>query len=71
MPRLFIRPAALRHNLAVVNERCRQAGASCMFVFKEAPLHLQLVADILRGSSVRRLGLVAWPHHSFPRLSGV
>lgn len=71
MPRLFIRPAALRHNLAVVSERCRQAGASCMFVFKEAPLHPQLVADILRGSSVHRIGLVVWPNHPFPRPSGM
>ena len=71
MSRLIIRPAALRHNLIVMHELCRRAEAECMFVFKEAPLHPSLVADILSGSPVRRLGLVAWPHAGQPALPGV
>ena len=71
MSRLIVRPAALRHNLIVMHELCRKAGAACMFVFKEAPLHPSLTADILSGSPVRRLGLVAWPHAKLPALPGV
>lgn len=71
MSRLIIRPVALRHNLSVMHELCRKAGAACMFVFKEAPLHPSLAADILSDSPVRRLGLVAWPHAKRPSLPGV
>ncbi len=71
MPRLIVRIPALRHNLAVVNERCRHAEASCMFVFKEAPLHPMLVSEIMRGSPAHDLGIVAWPHHPAPCLPGV
>ena len=71
MARLIIRPTALRHNLVVMEERCRRAGATCMFVFKEAPLHAGLTASLLDGSPVHRLGLVSWPHHALPELSGI
>lgn len=71
MPRLIITLDALRHNLALMHERCRLAGAECMFVFKEAPLHPGLVADVMQGTSVHRLGLVAWPHAALPAIQGV
>lgn len=71
MSRLIICSAALRHNLVVMHELCRKAGAECLFVFKEAPLHPSLVTDILSGSPVHRLGLVAWPHAGLPALPGV
>lgn len=71
MPRLVINTSALRHNLAVVEEKCRKAGAECMFVFKEAPLHLPLVAAIMAGGPVRKLGLVAWPGRPIPELHGI
>lgn len=71
MPRLVIRMRALRHNLAVMHDLCRAAGTECMFVFKEAPLHPRLTAEIMKGSSVRRLGLVAWPGKNFPSIGGV
>ena len=70
MPQLHINIHALRHNLAVVHERCLHAGSECMFVFKEASLHPQLTADIMKGSPVHRLGLVAWPNNSFPSIPG-
>ena len=68
MPLLFLRRRALRHNLAAVHALCRRAGAACMFVFKEAPLHAKLVSSLLEKSPVRRLGIVAWPGEavSFP-----
>ena len=66
MPRLFIRPAVLRHNLAVIHERCLHAGTSCMFVFKEAPLHPRLTSEILKGGPVHKLGLVSWPYNVAP-----
>lgn len=71
MPLLFLRRRALRHNLAAVHALCRRAGAACMFVFKEAPLHAELVCSLLAESSVERLGLVAWPDADFPRPAGV
>ena len=71
MPSLIIRPAALRHNLVVMHDLCRKVGAECMFVFRQAPLHPELVADILVRSPIRRLGLVAWPHASLPYVPGV
>lgn len=71
MPRLVINTGVLRHNLAVIHELCRQADAMCMFVFKEAPLHPRLTADIMKGSPVRRLGLVAWPEHNIPDIAGI
>ena len=70
MPSLVINTKALRHNLAVVHELCLKAGAACMFVFKEAPLHPGLTAEIMKGSPVHRLGLVAWPNHPFPVIAG-
>lgn len=71
MPRLFINIHALRHNLAVMNELCRRAGTEIMFVFKEAPLHHELTAEIMKGSPVHRLGLVAWPNNCLPSMAGV
>ncbi|WP_418764681.1 alanine racemase [Mailhella sp.] len=71
MPRLIVSIDALRHNLALLQERCRRVGAECMFVFKEAPLHAALVADVMKKSTVRRLGLVAWPHAELPSIPGV
>lgn len=71
MPVLVVRTAALRHNLAVMNERCVHAGTTCMFVFKEAPLHPQLTEKIMKGIEGRRLGLVAWPYDAAPVLPGV
>ena len=71
MPRLVIKIGVLRKNLMVVHDLCRQAGAMCMFVFKEAPLHPRLTADIMKGSPVRRLGLVAWPKHRLPDLADI
>ncbi|WP_077072508.1 alanine racemase [Mailhella massiliensis] len=71
MPLLFLRRNALKHNLAAAQKLCRRAGTACMFVFKEAPLHADLVASLLADSPVSRLGLVAWPYEDFPRIEGV
>ncbi|WP_294446090.1 alanine racemase [uncultured Mailhella sp.] len=71
MPRLVIKTDVLRRNLAVIHELCRRAGAICMFVFKEAPLHPRLTADIMKGSPVRRLGVVAWPGHGIPDIADI
>lgn len=42
-----------------------------MFVFKEAPLHPELTAEIMKHSPVRKLGLVTWPYHREPDISGI
>ena len=71
MPRLFIRPDALRHNLSVIDALCRHAGRSFMFVLKESPLLPELLTEILPGSPVRKLGLIVWPHNALPQFSNV
>ena len=71
MPRLIIKTDVVRHNLSIVHELCCKAGASCMFVFKEAPLHPGLTADILKGSPIRKLGLVSWPGKALPVIDEV
>lgn len=71
MPRLIIRPDALKHNLATVDTLCRRAGAKCMFVLKEAPLHAELVRTVMKDSGVRDLGLTAWPGLPMPLLPGI
>ncbi len=71
MPTLIARPDVLRHNLAVMRESCSRAGASCLFAFKEAPLHPTLTSIIMERSGVNRLGLIAWPSAGFTALPSV
>ena len=68
MPKLIARPEVLRHNLAVMREACARTKASCLFVFKEAPLHPELTASILDGCRFDRLGVMAWPEAGLDRL---
>uniref|UniRef100_UPI0040645AB8 alanine racemase n=1 Tax=Mailhella sp. TaxID=1981029 RepID=UPI0040645AB8 len=68
MPKLIVRPDALHHNLAVMRDACSRAGASCLFAFKEAPLHPKLAGIVMEGNGIDRLGLVAWPSADFASL---
>lgn len=71
MPSLIVRLESLRHNLAVIYEACRRAKADCMFVFKEAALHPDLMHSILQNSPVAKLGIVAWPGRTLSVSSGI
>ena len=60
MPRLCANPDALRHNAATVKAACEKAGASCLAVFKEAPLYPALARCIIEGAGLNKLGTLAW-----------
>lgn len=52
---------ALEQNALVVKNACEKAGADCLFVFKEAPLHPELARSIMEAGGISRLGTLAWP----------
>ncbi|MBR3881023.1 MAG: alanine racemase [Mailhella sp.] len=71
MPRLLYRLSSLQHNLRVVRDACHEAGTDCMFVLKEAALHPQLTAAIVKGSGITQMGLLSWPELPLPRFPGI
>ena len=71
MPRLYAKLEALRHNAAIVKKACDDAGASCLPVFKEAPLHPAIAKSIVEGGRLDSFGTLAWSDYDMGALAGI
>ena len=54
---LVVDVRAIRHNLKLMRQSCEEAGAECLFVFKEAGVRPELLNCLLAGGIVSRLGV--------------
>lgn len=57
MASLVVNVGAMRHNLKLIRQACEEAGAECLFVFKEAGLRPELVRCLLEDEIVPGIGV--------------